>query len=119
MSSSKTVIPDEVAFTDDTEGSFRQWVFAVFMPFLATKKTDMSSLIATPPRKGLANDYDAEDHADYSAQAKVWTLEQQAHVDHGVARKSQAAMFTQDQQCGGFMITAMQGSSVTLRRWML
>jgi hypothetical protein len=88
MSSKTVILPDEVAFTDDTEGSFRQWAFAVFMSFLPTKKTDMSSLIATPPRNGLADDYDADDHADYSAQAKVWTLslEQQADAENGVAR---------------------------------
>jgi hypothetical protein len=105
----KTVILDEVRYTDETESSYRQWVFSVFVPFLATKKIDMAGLLEKPPRKGVVDDQDAADHEDYVALSKLWTPAEQ---EGNAGRKSQTTMFRNDQQCGGYLITAMQGSQL-------
>jgi hypothetical protein len=69
----------------------------------------MVGLLLKPPRKDVDANHDAADHADHAALSKVWAPEEQTD---NAARTAQTATYRNDQQCGGFLTTAMQGSQL-------
>jgi hypothetical protein len=103
-----TIVPDDARYTDESVLSFKQWVYGIFIPFLATKKMNVRGLLDTPPRKGIEADHGADDVVEYVAKAKNWSTAEA----NSAAKKDQAKMYKDDQQCGGYLITALQGSQL-------